>query len=192
SSLGLEVASTSNVEGTDVANLQPVFPFWLELDLDYPLASIVAWRHKGSRHWYYGDRQSQVEIDDRYNTARGAGGQEIAGPYQFPNATVRVLPLLGDPDKLQQFIDRYLNLTLTATARPASSRFEAWGRYVYMTVLDDDGAFSESNNVGEIATRQASLFIPVKWYRKGDDGQQLVSTALVPVYAYANSAVAAI
>lgn len=191
-SLGLEVEGGSNVEGTNVSNLLPVFPFWLELDLEYPLASILAWRHKGSRHWYYGDDQSQLEIGDHFNTARGAGGQEIAGPFQFPNATVRVLPLLADHDKLQSFIDQYLNLTLAVTRSPASSQFEAWGRYVYMVVLDDDGAFSESNNVGDLATRHASLYIPIKWYRQTDDGRRLVSTALVPVYSYANSAIAAI
>lgn len=187
-SLGLEVESHSEIEGSNVSNLAPVFPFWLELDLEYPLASILAFRQKGSRHWFYGEQQSQIEVDDRFNTAKGAGGAEIAGPFSFPDATVRVLPLLADPDKLQTFIDAYLNHTLADTSPPASSRFVAWGRYVYMIVLSDDGAFSESNYVGELATRQAGIFVPVKWY----EGERLVSTALVPVYSYANSAVAAI
>jgi hypothetical protein len=110
------------------------------------------------------------------------------GLFQFPDATVRVLPLLADPDKLNGFIDEYLNQTLAET----SSRFVAWGRYVYAIVLSDDATFSESNNVGEIASRHLRLYVPVKWYQKTAAGERLVSTALVPVYSYANSATAAI
>jgi hypothetical protein len=186
--LGLEVANQSQIEGVDVSNLHPVYPFWAELDLDYPLAQNIAWRQKGSKRWFCGDAHSQTEANELFDTARGAGSPEIAGPYQFPDATVRVLPLLADPARLQAFIDAYLNATLAGT----ESHFEVWGRYVYMTVLTDDAAFSESNNVGNNATRELSLFVPVKRYKQTDAGRQLVSTALIPVYSYANSAVAAI
>jgi hypothetical protein len=196
-SLGLEVSSTAEIEGTNVSNLLPVFPFWLELDLEYPLASIVAWRHKGSRGWHHDDKVTPTAVGERFNTSRGAGGQEIAGPFQFPDATIRVLPLLADPALLDKFIDAYLNSTLTpnseaGTPAASTSVFKAWGRYVYLIVLDDDGSFSESNNVGDLATRQVRLFIPVKWYQRTGETERLVSTALVPVYSYSNSATAAI
>src|SRR5690606_7537212 len=186
--LGLEVAGQSQIEGTDVSNLHPVYPFWAEVDLDYPLAQNLAWRQKGSKRWVCGDVHSQTDADELFDTAWGAGGPEVAGPYQFPDATVRVLPLLADPDKLQTFIDAYLNHTLAET----ESYFEVWGRYVYVTVLTDDAAFSASNNVGNLATRRLDVVVPVKRYQETDAGRRLVSTALVPVYAYANSAVAAI
>jgi hypothetical protein len=186
--LGLEVANQSQIEGVDVSNLHPVYPFWIELDLDYPLAQILAWRHRGSKRWFCDDAQPQTESNELFDTARGAGSPEIAGPYQFPDATVRVLPLLADPTKLQAFVDGYLNATLAGT----ESHFEAWGRYVYVIVQTDDAAFSESNNVGNLATRSLDVMVPVKRYVQTAAGKQLVATALVPVYAYANSAAAAI
>lgn len=193
-SLGLEVAGSADIEGSNVSNLLPVFPFWVEMDLEYPLASVLAWRHKGSHCWYHGDKSTPTPIPESFNTARGAGGGDIAGPYQFPDATIRVLPLLADAHKLDAFIDAYLNATLAENSPDEATRsvFRAWGRYVYLIALDDERSFSESNNVGELATRQVRLYIPVKWYQKTGETMRLVSTALVPVYSYANSATAAI
>lgn len=188
SMLGLEVASVSEIEGAAVTNLAPVFPFWLEVDLDYPLASVLAWRQKGGPGWIHGDRISPAlpstdGSDHLYNTTSGAITQEVAGPFEYPNATVRVMPLAAEQAKLQAFLDEYLNATLAGT----DERFVAWGHHVYMVVLSDEDTFSLSNDIGDLASRGASFEIPVKRYQ----GDRLIGTAIVPAYVFANSATGA-
>ena len=34
---------------------------------------------------------------------------QVYGPFDFPDATIRVLPLMADWDKLRRFTDAYLN-----------------------------------------------------------------------------------
>jgi hypothetical protein len=47
-----------------------------------------------------------------YNTARVPTLQAIAGPFTFPRATLRVLPLLADTSRLQAFCEQYLGNVL--------------------------------------------------------------------------------
>jgi hypothetical protein len=133
-SLGLEVSEESHEGGRSVAVLEPVFPFWLDVDFTYGAGEVICWRTKHT-HWAppLGKDTPAVEPDPPrepgarkvnpsaaphfdvcnlphlYNVAEGGAIQQVYGPFYFPNVTTRVLPLLADWDTLRTFCDNYLN-----------------------------------------------------------------------------------
>ena len=116
-----------------------------------------------------------------YDTARGAAGQAVSGPFRFPNTTMRVFPLLADPAKLAAFCDAYLNIA------PEVCSFEPWGTYVYLVVTNYGEMASESNNVGWWADRDLAFTIPLKWK---DAKGKLISLAMVTPFIYSDSGIA--
>ncbi|MEM7043118.1 MAG: hypothetical protein AAF543_09940 [Pseudomonadota bacterium] len=139
--------------------------------------------------------------DNLYNTARGAG-EELSGPFLSPNTTVRVLPLLADEAKLDEFVSGYLDVE-------DHMRFRAWGRHVYLVIYSYPSRSSESQNVGLIANREINVAVPVKCYewfddhdetydlstvagRKRLDSDKLTSVALVTPFAYVDDVTVAI
>jgi len=188
--LGIEVDEEWHGEHTNVASIKPVFPYWMDLDMKYNRAHTEAWRTKVA-DWTATDGRP-IEPRERrelpaYNTSRGAASQQIGGPFEFPDTTLRVLPLLAERGPLDDFCNAYLNDPLAATGM----RFEPWGTYVYLVIGSNEGALSESNNVGYWAGRDVSFYVPVKWYHRVDGEERLRTLALVPVFAYANSTTAA-
>jgi len=131
-----------------------------------------------------------------YNTAEGSAIEQVYGPFHFPNATVRVLPLLADWNKLMEFTDAYLNWpsggpgtrldkdgnlltwpsdqtdgrqSMPNTERtPSGNLFIPWGRYVYLTIMSYENITSELN-VGFWARLRATFSFPVKWYQWTDE-----------------------
>ncbi|HEY2256134.1 MAG TPA: hypothetical protein VGI11_10890, partial [Variovorax sp.] len=201
-SLGLEVAaSEEQTDGGSVAVLKPVFPFWTDVDLFYGAGNVICSRTHGQ-----GDDDADRWTDEQpharpegaagppqthasesahsyYNTALGAATQPVAGPFEFPDVTLQVYPLLADRARLDACLEQYLNGPLA----DAGLRFEAFGSYVYLLVNvtgDQLGTmWSSANNLGWWAEREVSFCIPVKWYRDGE----LVSTAMVAPFVYASS-----
>jgi hypothetical protein len=122
-----------------------------------------------------------------FNTALGAATQSVTGPFDFPDVTLQVYPLLADQTKLARFVDATWNQAFkTADGGTPRMRVETLGSYVYMVVsVNGDGRgtmWSASNNVGWWAEREVSFCIPVGWYRDGE----LVSAALIEPVVYAN------
>jgi hypothetical protein len=201
-SLGMEVARVEERDGAPVDVLKPALPFWSDVDLVYGAGRVICSRTpvpapNAAAAWR--DEQSDGAEDDRptgtfppyhipYNTARGAATQPIAGPFRFPDVTLQVYPLLADPDRLDDLLDRYLNGPLASTGE----RFERAGSYVYL-LLNHFGSqlgtmWSESNNIGWWADREVSFCVPVKWFQGGE----LRGLALVSPFVFANSGRAAI
>lgn len=204
-SLGLDVAREVAVDGVAVSALDPVLPFWVDVDLAYGSGKALCWRTNKS-DWYTPSGPKPVEIQSGaapapgpsaveedgphghpYDTALGAALQDVAGPFEFPNATVRVMPLMADATKLATFCDRYLNDEVGADVY----RFEPWGSYVYLVVTNFEEMSSAKANLGFWAEREVTFFIPVKWYGV-EDAKKLVSVGLVPIYGFADSGTAAI
>jgi len=214
-SLGLKVEHEWAGADTTVARLKPVLPCWYEVDMRYDRPETLAWRTRDSLGWTVGTGDtsrawSMRSHDDpdagrtnRYNTVTGAANQEVAGPFDFPDSTLRMLPLLADPEKLRALSHDLFNEPL----RDEPMRFEPWGRYVYMVVGSHNGVSSDTNNIGWWADRDVTFYVPMKWYTfdgappEGDDdvapyrhrpGARLHQIVMVPVFSYANSTTAAI
>jgi len=193
-SLGIEVAEEQNIQGRRVAILKPTFPFWLDVDLDYGFGDPLCWRTKQS-DWHIPtssgvqqptsrplETSPSPEKKNLYNTTQGASQPTITGPFRFPNATIRVLPLMAAEERLKQFCETYLENPFY--------RFEPWGSYVYLLITNYGATFSASNNIGWWAEREATFAIPLKWYRR--DTNELVSLATVAPFVFTDSEAAAI
>ncbi len=192
----LSLAETFGLEGekTQIADravwtVKPVLPFWVGADLRYDPAHTVTWnagswhlaRHHQTTPKGVVARSSEEQM--RIRTTDGTVAQEISGPFDFPNATVRVLPLLARKDRLRQFCNLYLNEPLKGTGM----RFKPWGEYVYLLVTTYEEMSSASNNAGWWAEEEVGYYLPVKRYQDG----VLHSIALVPLFCYADSPIAA-
>ncbi|MDI1430393.1 hypothetical protein [Polyangium sorediatum] len=190
--LGLQVsgAPTRGPHGEPVDVLEPVFPFWLDFDVKYPWGEVLAWRTPFSGGWksdgWVPDSLTAPDPEPipLFNTARGVPVDPIPGPFYFPDATLRVLPMLADRGKLQAFCDAYLNGMLQGTGY----QIDAWGTHVYMMVSSVDEVGSETNNVGVWTDRDVEILLPVLWYFNGE----LRGGAMIPIFSYANRATAAI
>lgn len=201
-SLGLDVAATEERDdGGSVAILKPTFPFWTDVDLLYGKGRVLCSRAHGG-----GDDSADDWLDEQagavpraaaapngavpretshsdYNNALGAATQPVAGPFEFPDVTLQVYPLLAERARLDTYLQHYLNGPLAATGL----RFETFGSYVYLLVRvtgDQLGTmWSSANNIGWWAEREVSFCIPVKWYR----GDELISVGMVAPFVYANN-----
>jgi hypothetical protein len=199
--LGLEVDSQWRGDGVNVARLKPVFPFWVDVDVRYGLGDTLAFRTM-MQGWtdQHGHPFEEKRLglggkpeQPRYIGISGAS-QEIAGPFQMPKTTMRVLPLLASRARMQEVLDDIVNRALLCRdhdKRPLTDderELVVWGEHVYLVISNHAEVASDANNLGWWADRDVSFYVPVKWYRDG----KLVSLALFPVFSYANTATAAI
>lgn len=257
--LGIDVAEERSVGGLSVSSLEPVFPFWMDVDMKYNLGQTLAWRTRDT-DWVsdYGflpgrrpvfpaspleapGQGGEVQSDDgplmpghiadgpssddpfaqgsalpgsgpadtapaapaapgrevpggarsdarshdrsyhMYNSTLGASTQELAGPFDYPNTTIRVLPLLADPARLETFCADHLH-TDVVMIRP-------YGSYVYLLVLGVEEALSRSGNVGGWGFREVAFAVPVKIYRR--DNGELIRTAMIMPYVFIDNSMAA-
>ena len=189
-SLGLRVErSHKGADGVHVDEVRPVYPFWLDVRMDYPPAETVAWRTPATG-WRIGDKAASKppENPPEYNTASSGALQAVQGPFDFPSVTVRVLPLLADPAKLTKLVREYVH----GTVESAGIHIEPWGRYVYMVAGSYEEMASASDNVGSFAHRDVTFYVPVRRYDVEGGKRTLRSVALVPIYAYADRTMAAV
>lgn len=200
-SLGLEFTDVHTIGARTVHTLRPVLPMWVEADLQYNLGQTIAWRSKdfpdpdGKETWYLPSGRTPprpTETECRFNTALGAAEGQIAGPFDFPDVTVRVMPLLADKTKLDGFLQEYLGQPLQAVSegKPEVGAFtiEAWGRYVYLCAYSYQGMSSQTNDLGCWEERKLIFYVPAVVRKNGD----VWKIALVPAYAYANSSTASV
>lgn len=184
--LGLEVAQEQAIGQTTIQSLRPVFPMWFDVDMEYNVAHTIAWRVRGEG-WRDGqgvELPSPAQKDTGiYNNARGAADTEVSGPFEFPRATLRVMPLLADPKRLAQFLQEYLGDTF----KEADVELSPWGRYVYLLATSYQEMSSATNDIGWWADRELVFHVPAQVKKAGT----LWKLVLVPVYAYANSVTAA-
>jgi len=223
--LGLVVEREWDGNGATVAELRPVLPLWLDVDMEYATGKALAWRTRDDRlGWTLPGEQATAQGSavatppearvlpvaaphaappasivpegeaELFNTSLGTS-LDLTGPFDFPSTTLRVLPLLADPDKLLAFCDGYLNEEL----KSAGHRFVPWGHYVYLVATSYEEMASESNNVGSWADNDVVFYVPVKWYHRvggkdGKDGkkEELRTVALLPVFAFADGSTVAI
>lgn len=231
--LGLEVTDTEHDEfGTRVGVLSPLMPWWMACDLRYDMGTNLCWRSKHSS-WHRKAGSAPAEQAgkrrNRYNTARGAAIQDTVGPLHYPDATLRIIPLLADKARQQGFCDEFISdlkktepgagefedlihrfaSEITTGEEPFTDRqeqldnavkalherlasepsteesipvpgkqslpchiglnhFEPHGSNVYIVITtfgsEYGKMYSEKNNLGLTAKREAAFFMPVTWY----------------------------
>ncbi len=212
--LGIEVEAHEAGPEAEVAVLRPEFPFWLEANVRYQKGKNICWRRRACKEgsgWYtrpeeganisfkktvgqeaVEDDENTVE-DESYNTSRGPAIVSLPGPsFFFPDATVRVLPLLADKALLEKFCAKYLNshddecnkaydadFTMPkGLAGQTDFSFEPFGRYVYMLIWSYDQVSSELGDIGEFASHDVRFSIPVRVFDKNDKEEREKRTPL--------------
>lgn len=147
--LGLETHREWLGQDGKVAEFKPVLPFWINVDIKYDQGDNLAWR---SDEGIWKDEtgepfdpqpQSSDAENPQYNCTVTTAIDDIAGPFLFSDATVRVLPLLAQLKTLQGFVDDYINLPLGTPVerenlaeisakgedgKPEKIRFKVWAR----------------------------------------------------------------
>lgn len=202
--LGLEIHREwrSEEEEISVAELKPVMPFWIDVDLSFQAGTNLAWRCQDGI-WKDGSGaqidplQSPASGDESplFNNAVTSAIEAITGPFQFTGTTIRVLPLLAHRKRLQEFLDDVINKAI-----PAQVRLSVWARppvgdkfaYVYLTASSFAGVTSKSNNVGDWGKYELAFMIPVKYERKVKNKWELESVGLVPAFFFVDDCIAAI
>ena len=135
--LGLEVAKRwIGSEEVGIVELEPVLPFWYDVNMEYTAGSNLVWRGKDAI-WHEDStgRQFQPAEEDGeptpeetlFNTTLSSTIDTVAGPFVFADATIRVLPLLASRTRVQRFLDDYLNTPLENVVRAAPSSVSASG-----------------------------------------------------------------
>jgi hypothetical protein len=193
--LGLQVADESEGDEGRVAVLHPTLPFWMKLDLRYLAGENICWRTdtlswRNRTHYCVSDRlAAEPPKAPLYTTTGSAGFEVAAGPFRFPGATARVLPLPADRRQLQALCDAYLNKDPDTGRDNEIDYFEVWGEHVYL-ILETFGAMtSESDDVGLWADKMIRFSIPVRWYQRPEGGgpNKLASVGLFSPYVFTNN-----
>ncbi len=92
-----------------------------------------------------------------FNVTRGTNAaMQMEPPFTFDGVSMRVLPLRANPDTLQSFVNRYLNICPDEVGE-----FRAYVPYVYLMVLDYGRMSVEQSNAGWIAQREIAGIEPL-------------------------------
>jgi len=91
--LGLEIADAAADGDHSVVTLKPVCPFWWDLDLTYGNAETIAWRAKTTQWSATIAPGPAAPRRDDYVTVGSGAREELAGPSQYPDFIMRVMPL---------------------------------------------------------------------------------------------------
>jgi len=185
--LGLEVEEdATNDDDVTTSILRPVLPFWQEMDMRYLEATNVCWR-TSDLDWRSEDKVTDEESTAAerkphlFNTTGPAALQVATGPFTFINATIRVLPLLADPAKLQQVVNDCL------PSVKGAAHFEAYGSYVYLLINNFGKMYSETNDVGRWADKTVDFVIPVRW--RDEENGKLKSVGYFCPYMFNSSSI---
>jgi hypothetical protein len=217
--LGLEVHRSWKGPDCTVAELKPVVPFWLDVDIRYDQGENLAWRVDDMiwRDSIGNPFDPQPPATDSetpaYNQTFTTAIDDIAGPFEFSDSTVRVLPLLAERKQLQSFLDGYINAPFEKPmtgedGKKERIRFTVWGRpegpgtqstavrdhaHIYLMVSSFGGVTSTTNNVGDWTKYQMSFMIPVQFERaNGKGGWDIAGVGLVPAFSFVDNCIAAI
>jgi len=220
--LGLDVHRRWHSDGIDVAELKPVMPFWMDVNVLYQQGINLAWRTRDAV-WKDGTgaqiipAQKPVAEGDAppYNTTVASVIEAIAGPFQFSGTTIRVLPLLAHHRRLQEFLDIDINSALNDPILREDGtgeehiRLSVWSRpptpvnagrpvggefaYVYLAASSYAAVTSKTNNIGDWAKYELSFLIPVKLERKTADGEwKMEGVGLVPAFSFMDDSIGAV
>jgi hypothetical protein len=184
--LGLETSEHSSVGGKPACTLRPTMPFWLKMDLGYGLADSQCWRTNSTK-WSTGDTLEQIPRRDIEYLNVGSGAiEEVSGPYNFPEITLRVMPLRAEKDKLQDLLDGYLENDFFKFETAGEIKDEGG---VHAVVCLIGANFENMTASGDADTkysdRELTFAVPVSWWEKSNP--RVKRPALMPLYIFAGT-----
>jgi len=160
--------------------LAPLFPFWLEGDLEYGKGITVV--ESVPRAGYVVPGRGAPHYDATWD-ARSIP----APPYDYPNLTARLLALPASRATLQALLDDWFRET--PVGRLELFPLDATGddAFVLLMITTSDEMSAGANDVGRWWRRKVDFHLPVRWTPPGAaDG----CFALVTAIAFADSAIA--
>lgn len=172
-SLGLEVAGERTVRGRVVSFLEPFFPFWMSVDLNYGRGETICWRTCG-KPWYVGKNpvgRVPPKRTEGYNNVAGGAAQVWYGPYLIPEASFDVYPLEADSETLALFLDRYLNAD--RSYRFSLDKHDGKA-YVYM-IASANRMFSKARSEAWMQSRQVAFYVPLEMHWSHESRQVLAT-----------------
>ena len=89
----------------------------------------------------------------------------------FTGVTFRNFPLPAKINRLQTFVDNYLNFPDDTAVEPNKCYFKAASSNVTMSILNYGKMSTESENLGWIAQHEVLFSVPVEWYKVNDAGE---------------------
>ena len=182
-----------------VATLAPLFPFWVEADLDYGRGDTVTWRspHLLGGVWHHRAADSpDASTWIASASPVGPGGGPPPGASFDPTWGARAIP--APPYYYPQLTMRMLALPATAGLADVVANWEVppeVGRFrlleevrphVLMMVTTSEEMGAQVNSAGWWWKRQVSFFVPVVWSRDG----KADTVALVSAITFADSQLA--
>lgn len=203
--LGLTVSRQWKDGDVQVAELEPVFPFWYDVDMNYNLGENLAWRgentlwHNSSGKVVEQDiqkpmMQEKEEARRLYNTTLGPSQSPISGRIYFPQINTKVLPLLAETEALE----RYLKEHLQDPMEGGNQRFSLWlGKkekyaYVYLAISSEEDVTQVSNNIGSYDQQTLSFLLPLLREEKVGDTWVFRDMGWMPVSTFSKNSTAAI
>lgn len=224
-SLGLHVQDHDIGENdTATSFLKPIMPFWQDVDMSYSSGENIAWRaaeRNGSR-WRnrkYMQKMKNRKVGDAadgqkiskpdeleataddphlplYVTEGSAGFQVAEGPFNFPDATFRVLPLLACKATLNEYLEGKNLLegeeesveSLFGQVPDRHICFEAAEPKVYLTIATYGEMTAKRSNMGLWGETQVRFLIPVQVFQRVGKTRKPMGMGLVSAFEYSNSA----
>ncbi len=199
--LGLEVEKQWAGTGCDIAVLKPVMPLWYNVDMVYEPGENIAWRSHSGEWVDNSGRTYPLTVDQTpkvaklFNTSLGAANRTIAGAFHFADTTVRVMPLLAERAKLQQFLDSTFNEALAdGAAERNGARLSLWSpstagdfAHVYLTATNFGDVTSTNDNIGDWAEYELSFLIPVRREEQVAGRWVLKGVGVVPAFTFVDN-----
>jgi len=184
--LGIETSEHSSVGGKPASTVRPMMPFWLKMDLGYGLADSQCWRTDTTK-WNTGGTLKQIPRREIAYLNLGSGaGEEVSGPYHFPQITLRVMPLKAQESSLQDMLDRYLENDFFKFEVAGHLEDES-GTHAVVCLIGAN--FDQMTAAGDRDTkysdRELAFAVPVVWWDKRTPG--IKSPALIPLYIFAGT-----
>lgn len=181
--LGIETSEFSTVGGHPASVLRSLMPFWLKMDLRYGLADYQCWR-TDTTGWTLGDSPTLLAHRDIPYLTSGSGAQEeVGGPYDYPQVTMRVLPLRADTRKLRGLIREYLRNDVYEF-EIASELSGAGSESVVCLIARNFEDMEAATNPGvHYSDQDVTFALPILWRARGR-AKTSWRPALIPLYAF--------
>jgi hypothetical protein len=173
--------------------LTPFLPFWVKMDLRYGLADYQTWRTSWT-DWTETNFPIITEKQQIKYVDLGAGaGQEIPAPINFPQVTMRILPLAAKADRIKRILSEYLNNAHPVSgAKAPASYFEfsvvpfredsnAQDHVIVLGLLSNFQGMETGLGATTYKDYEFTFAIPITW---SDNQTGNSGGGLVPIYTF--------